>query len=180
MSPPILPLTLSILSPCLVSSIGRGVRWVFTCTKINKLFDESTKKFVKYIIIKIKNELFLEHENTEKILKLVWKQQSSISTGSTYGNSSKSHTQDSNFQISQFIKWHHLEPSLKYNNSSGASPWALLDQVVIEFPLLYLLYNILKGILIAHFVNMLTLIGNSKGLALSQYRSHVGVRGLDL
>lgn len=30
-SPPILPLTLSWLSPCLVSNIGRGVRCVFTC-----------------------------------------------------------------------------------------------------------------------------------------------------
>lgn len=29
-SPPILPLTLSLLSPCLVRSIGRGVRCVFT------------------------------------------------------------------------------------------------------------------------------------------------------
>ena len=33
-SPPILPLTLSRLSPCLVSKIGRGVRCVFTCKKI--------------------------------------------------------------------------------------------------------------------------------------------------
>ena len=30
-SPPILPLTLSRLSPCLVSKIGRGVRCAFTC-----------------------------------------------------------------------------------------------------------------------------------------------------
>nr|GMD73284.1 hypothetical protein Iba_chr12fCG16850 [Ipomoea batatas]GME05445.1 hypothetical protein Iba_scaffold2902CG0010 [Ipomoea batatas] len=36
-SPPILPLTLSRLSPCLVSNIGRGVRCIFTCTKSVKL-----------------------------------------------------------------------------------------------------------------------------------------------
>ena len=33
-SPPTLPLTLCKLSPCLVSKIGRGVRWEFTCSCI--------------------------------------------------------------------------------------------------------------------------------------------------
>jgi hypothetical protein len=44
-SPPILPPTLSKLSPCLVSKIGRGVRWQFTCN--NKMYQLTTQVALK-------------------------------------------------------------------------------------------------------------------------------------
>jgi len=56
-SPPTLPLTLCKLSPCLVSKIGRGVRWEFTCSCIIWAFvrtcryyaySESASKYLLY------------------------------------------------------------------------------------------------------------------------------------
>jgi hypothetical protein len=46
-SPPILPLTLSRLSPCLVSNIGRGVRCVFTCITLTEVLGLSEKNDIQ-------------------------------------------------------------------------------------------------------------------------------------